>query len=229
MIKKETINKELYILPQGYKSIGFNNQLVRENLALKPLEFENQLINNNDIEGTNQILQEFETSSLRNLTPASDNTYNNGSSSVYWLGTYSKALYLNSTASLSGSTAGTILFTGHLVPESAGTADIGSLTKPIRSLYLNNSIITDTTDGLVIGTSTSQKLGFYNATPVVQQATSAYTADNESGAYTGIDNLQAGSVYARLTDLNNLRIAYENLRTAYEDLLTKVKNTGLIA
>ena len=46
-------------------------------------------------------------------------------------------------------------------------------------LYLNSttyldgptvSIVTDTTTGLKIGTATNQKLGFFNATPVVQQA-----------------------------------------------------------
>jgi hypothetical protein len=47
---------------------------------------------------------------------------------------------------------------------------------------------------------------------------SAYTPDNESGAYTGIDNAQVGTVYATLTDLNALRVAYENLRVFSEDL-----------
>lgn len=47
---------------------------------------------------------------------------------------------------------------------------------------------------------------------------SAYTADNESGAYTGIDNAQVGTVYAQLTDINALRTAYENLRAFTEDI-----------
>ncbi len=46
----------------------------------------------------------------------------------------------------------------------------------------------------------------------------AYTSDPESGAYTGIDNAQVGTVYAQLTDLNSLRTAYENLRVFAEDL-----------
>ncbi len=46
---------------------------------------------------------------------------------------------------------------------------------------------------------------------------SAYTADAESTAYTGIDNAQAGTPYAQLTDLNALRVAYENLRAFVED------------
>ena len=39
--------------------------------------------------------------------------------------------------------------------------------------FIAGNIITDTTTGTKIGTATNQKLGFFNATPVVQQA---YTA-----------------------------------------------------
>lgn len=74
------------------------------------------------------------------------------------------------------------------------------------------------------------KLAFFGATLQARAAAltqtyatadrtlSAYTADNESAAYTGIDNAQAGTVYAQLADLNNLRTAYENLRALTEDL-----------
>lgn len=83
--------------------------------------------------------------------------------------------------------------------------------------------------GTKIGTSTSQKLGFYNATPIVRpsgytqlystadKSLAAYTADDESAAYTGIDNTQVGTVYAQVADLNALRAAYENLRAFVED------------
>jgi hypothetical protein len=86
-----------------------------------------------------------------------------------------------------------------------------------------------TTTGTKFGTATSQKIGFWNATPVVQQVTNAYTSDGEGTAYTGIDNAQAGTPYAQLTDLNQLRVAYETLRASYDDLLTKLKNTGIVA
>lgn len=74
------------------------------------------------------------------------------------------------------------------------------------------------------------RLGFYNATPVVQPSAytqtyatatrtfSAYTADSESSAYTGIDNAQGGTVYAQVADLNALRVAYENLRAFAENV-----------
>lgn len=47
---------------------------------------------------------------------------------------------------------------------------------------------------------------------------SAYTSDPESGAYTGIDNLQVGNVYATVADLNQLRVAYETLRVFAENV-----------
>lgn len=56
----------------------------------------------------------------------------------------------------------------------------------------------------------------------------AYTSDKEDTAYTGIDNAQVGSVYAQLSDLNQLRVAYETLRASYDDLLVKLKSTGII-
>lgn len=92
-----------------------------------------------------------------------------------------------------------------------------------------NNIITDTTTGTKIGTATSQKFGFWNKTPVIQQVTNAYTSDVESLAYTGIDNTQVGTVYATITDLNAIRTAYETLRTSYDDLIIKLKNTGIVA
>lgn len=73
-------------------------------------------------------------------------------------------------------------------------------------------------------------VGFRGAAPVAMPAAlvqtyatadrtlSAYTPDDESAAYTGIDNAQAGTVYATVADLNALRAAYENLRAFLEDL-----------
>ena len=47
-----------------------------------------------------------------------------------------------------------------------------------NDFYLGRDIITNTTTGMKIGTATNQKIGFYNATPVVQP--SAYTVTNPS-------------------------------------------------
>lgn len=78
--------------------------------------------------------------------------------------------------------------------------------------------------------ASSNKLAFFGVTAVVRASAytqtystadktiAAYTADDESVAYTGIDNAQVGSVYAQLSDLNALRTAYENLRGLSEDI-----------
>jgi hypothetical protein len=64
---------------------------------------------------------------------------------------------------------------------------------------------------------------------VSQQIIASYTADDESAAYSGIDNAQTGAVYAALADVNNLRTAYENLRSSYENLRNKLIDSGLIS
>ena len=91
------------------------------------------------------------------------------------------------------------------------------------------NIVVGSSSGTKIGTATTQKLAFWNSAPVTQPATNAYTSDSEGSAYSGIDNAQGGTVYAQLTDLNALRVAYETLRASYDDLLTKIKTTGLVA
>lgn len=84
--------------------------------------------------------------------------------------------------------------------------------------------------------STVGLIGFLGATPVARPAAytqtystaartvAAYTTDAESAAYTGIDNVQAGTVYAQLTDVNALRTAYENLRASYDGLIQVVNS-----
>lgn len=90
------------------------------------------------------------------------------------------------------------------------------------------NIVTNTTTGSKFPAATNQKAGFWGATPVIQQVLSAYTSDGEGAAYTGIDNAQAGTPYAQLTDLNQLRTAYETLRAAYDDTRTKLQTTGIL-
>lgn len=87
-----------------------------------------------------------------------------------------------------------------------------------------------------VGGATTDLVGFYGNTGVAQPSAytqtyatadktlSAYTPDDESAAYTGIDNAQAGTVYATVADLNALRTAYENLRALTEDLAAFVNS-----
>lgn len=76
---------------------------------------------------------------------------------------------------------------------------------------------------------TAVKIGLFGGTTAVQQVLNAYTSDGEGAAYTGIDNAQAGTVYATVADLNQLRVAYETLRASYDDLRTKLQTSTLVA
>jgi hypothetical protein len=103
-----------------------------------------------------------------------------------------------------------------------------------------------TTTGTQIGTSTTQKLGFWNATPIARpspytqvytastKTLAAYTSIVESTAFVGVNNAQTGTPYAQVSDLNNLRAAYENLRQLTENvaqvlnaLINDHRSTGL--
>jgi hypothetical protein len=73
------------------------------------------------------------------------------------------------------------------------------------------NIILDTTTGTKIGTATSQKLGFYNATPVVQQ----------TGVATQKTDYTAGDLDTEdeiITALNTTNTAINTLRTALNNL-----------
>jgi hypothetical protein len=61
-----------------------------------------------------------------------------------------------------------------------------------------------------------------------QESVDPYTTDSESGSYTGINNSQGGTVYAQVSDMNNLRTAYENLRASHDDIRTALLNHGII-
>lgn len=79
------------------------------------------------------------------------------------------------------------------------------------------NIIANTTTGTKIGTATSQKFGFYNATPVVQQNTTGTTTGFTAGAGSAVDSAATftGNVGS----------------TAYTigDVVRALKNLGLLA
>jgi hypothetical protein len=101
--------------------------------------------------------------------------------------------------------------------------------------------------GTKIGTAATQKLGFWDATPVARpgpyvqsyatstRALAAYTSITASTAYAGLASGQAGAPYAQASDLNSLRAAYENLRVFAENtaqvlnaLVSDLKAMGLL-
>lgn len=79
------------------------------------------------------------------------------------------------------------------------------------------NIAVGTTTGTKIGTATSQKIGFYNATPVVQQATTGTSTGFTAGAGTAVND---DSTFTGGTGSTAYRLS---------DIVLALKNLGLIA
>ncbi|MDG3005495.1 hypothetical protein [Paludisphaera mucosa] len=131
-------------------------------------------------------------------------------------------------------------------------ATVGSDSRPFLTAAGGStndgaSFVLGTASGLKIGTAAAQKLGFWNATPIVRpgsysQAYSAssrtlpaYTPAVASNSFAGIASGQGGATYAQAADLNSLRSAYENLRVFSESstqllnaLINDLKAMGLL-
>jgi hypothetical protein len=105
-------------------------------------------------------------------------------------------------------------------------------------IKINNgeNIILDTTTGTKIGTSTSQKLGLFNATPVVQPTalTSTLTSITHTAPGTpdyAIQDLTNTSPYGFATkdEGNTVLSVILNLQTRVDELETKLQSLGAIA
>lgn len=75
------------------------------------------------------------------------------------------------------------------------------------------NIVTDTTTGTKFGTATSQKLGFFNATPVVQQATTGTTTGFTAGSGTTAksDSTYTGNTGTAAYTVGDIVLAMKNL------------------
>lgn len=69
-----------------------------------------------------------------------------------------------------------------ITPSGGDVAIVGDLT------ISANDIITDTTTGMKIGTATGQKIGLWNATPIVQPTTAVAAATFVAGAGTAVND-----------------------------------------
>lgn len=72
------------------------------------------------------------------------------------------------------------------------------------------------TQGLKIGTDSTEKLGFYGVTPVDQPAT---VSDPTIGSITGSDTVNASAITTN----------FNNLETAVEAIIDRLQELGLIA
>lgn len=75
------------------------------------------------------------------------------------------------------------------------------------------NIVVNATTGTKIGTATTQKLGFYNATPVVQQATTGTTTGFTAGSGTASksDSTYTGNTGTAAYTVGDIVLALKNL------------------
>ena len=75
------------------------------------------------------------------------------------------------------------------------------------------NIVVNTTTGTKIGTATTQKLGFYNATPVAQQATTGTTTGFTAGSGTASksDSTYTGNTGTAAYTVGDIVLALKNL------------------
>lgn len=124
------------------------------------------------------------------------------------------ATVLAGTSGGAGGTAGSAsVDAGSAAGGTAGNVNIG----PTNALAVNLGRAAGKI-GLFGATAVTKPTAYTQTYATADKTLGAYTADDESAAYTGIDNAQIGAVYATVADLNALRTAYETLRALVEDV-----------
>jgi hypothetical protein len=106
-----------------------------------------------------------------------------------------------------------------------GTLGAGATTLSAALTLGNNNIVSGTGAGTKIGTSASQKLGFFDKTPVVQPAAANQAALTNSTGGTADGTLAAVSGTGDDTDINN---NFTELHTLLTEIRTALVNLGLI-
>ena len=91
-------------------------------------------------------------------------------------------------------------------------------------------IALNATTGTKIGTATTQKLGFFNATPVVQQSNIADASLTQPVAAGGVANSGTGTLdVPTKAEFDGLRTDVQNLTTKMNAILTALEALGLVA
>ena len=106
-----------------------------------------------------------------------------------------------------------------------GTLGAGATTLSAALTLGNNDIVSGTGAGTKIGTSASQKLGFFDKTPVVQPAAANQAALTNSTGGTADGTLAAVSGTGDDADINN---NFTELHTLLNEIRTALVNLGLI-
>jgi hypothetical protein len=88
-----------------------------------------------------------------------------------------------------------------------GTLGAGATTLGGNLTLGDNNIVAGTTTGVKVGTAITQKLGFYNATPIVQPAGAAQAAVATTGATSstpfGYTEAQANAIVALVNEMRS--------------------------
>jgi hypothetical protein len=118
-----------------------------------------------------------------------------------------------SDTTLSRSAAGVLAVEGVVVPTISSTDTLSNKTLSGVTIADATNIILNTTTGTKIGTATGQKLGFYNATPVIQQATTGTTTGFTAGSGTAAkdDSTFTGNVGSAAYTIGDIVRALKNL------------------
>ena len=106
-----------------------------------------------------------------------------------------------------------------------GTLGAGATTLSAALTLGNNNIVSGTGAGTKIGTSASQKLGFFDKTPVVQPAAANQAALTNSTGGTADGTLAAVSGTGDDADINN---NFTELHVLLNEIRTALVNLGLI-
>ena len=134
---------------------------------------------------------------------------------------------VNADVSASAAIAGTKVAPdfGSQTVVTTGTLGAGATTLAGALTLGNNNIVSGTGAGTKIGTSASQKLGFFDKTPGVQPAAANQAALTNSTGGTADGTLAAVSGTGDDADINN---NFTELHTLLNEIRTALVNLGLI-
>ena len=118
-----------------------------------------------------------------------------------------------SDTTLSRSAAGVLAVEGVVVPTISSSDTLSNKTLAGVTISDAGNIVLNTTTGTKIGTAAGQKIGFYNATPVIQQAGTGETVGFTAGGGTGVTDASTftGNVGATAYRLSDVVKALKNL------------------
>lgn len=114
--------------------------------------------------------------------------------------------------------------TGHFLPATSNAYNIGSASALVGNVFATTvtmsagSLVTDTTTGLKIGTATTQKLSFWNSTPVVQQV----------GGVTLTNNVTVGGVDNTIANYTDLVIYVNDAAAIRNNIYQLARKTKLL-